>query len=68
MAVSLPQSVSRHLTLNAILKYKNHPNMNVLKIFFQPFWSFDFLYVEKKIFLKRLKNKAVQDSNIPLNS
>ena len=68
MAASLPQSVSRHLTLNAILKYKNHPNMNVLKIFFQRFWSFDFSYVEKKVFLKRLKDKAVQDSNIPLNS
>ena len=28
---SLPQSLSRHPTLNAILKYKHHPSMHVLK-------------------------------------
>ena len=30
---SLPQSLSRHPTLNAILKYKNHSSMHVIKRF-----------------------------------
>ena len=50
VTASLPQSVSRHPTLNAILKYKNHSNMNVLKIFFEHFSSFDFHMLKKYFF------------------
>ena len=49
---SLPQSLSRHPTSNAILKYKNHPSMHVIKIFFQRFLSFYFSHINKKAFLK----------------
>ena len=65
---SLPQSLSRHPTLTAILKYKNHPNMQVIKIFSQRFSSFYFSHADKSTVLKEIKklnlNKAVQDSDI----
>ena len=64
---SLSQSLSRHPTLNSILKYKNHPSMHVTKIFSQRFlkkcWQNTILKEIKKSNL----NKAVQDSNIPVN-
>ena len=69
MTDSLPQSLSRHPTLNAIFKYKNHPNMHVIKRFSQRFSSFYFSHVDKNTVLKEIKklnlNKAVQDSDIP---
>ena len=43
---SLPQRLLRHPTLNAILKYKNHPRMYVIKIFCQRFSSFCFSHVD----------------------
>ena len=62
---SLLQSLSRHPTLNAILKYKNHPSMLVIKRFSQRFSSFYFSHVDKNTVLKEIKklnlNKAVQD-------
>ena len=70
MTDSLPQSLSRHPTLNAILKYKNHPSMRVIKRFSQRFSSFYFSHVDKNTVLKEIKklnlNKAVQDSDIPV--
>ena len=54
---SLPQSLSRHPTLNAILKYKNHPSMRVIKRFSQRFSSFYFSYVDKNTVLKEIKNQ-----------
>ena len=70
MTDSLLQSLSRHLTLNAILKYKNHPRMHVIKIFSQRASSFYFSHIEKNTVFKEIKklnlNKAVQDSDIPL--
>ena len=67
---SLPQSLLRHPTLNAILKYKNHPSMHVIKRFCQRFSSFYFSHVDKNTVLKEIKklnlNKAVQDSDIPV--
>ena len=67
---SLPQSLSRHPTLNATLKYKNHPSMHVIKRFSQRFSSFYFSHVDKNTVLKEIKklnlNKAVQDSDIPV--
>ena len=53
---SLPQSLSRHPTLNVILKYKNHPSMHVIRRFPQHFSSFHFHILRKILFLKRLKN------------
>ena len=67
---SLPQSLSRHPTLNAILKYKNHQIMHVIKRFSQRFSSFYFSHVDKNTVLKEIKklnlNKAVQNSHIPV--
>ena len=67
---SFPQSLPRHPTLNAILKYKNHPDMHVIKRFSQRFSSFYFAHVEKNTVLKEIKkvnlNKTVQDSDIPV--
>ena len=44
---SLPQSLSRHPTLNAIFKYKNHQRVRVIKRFSQRFSSFYFSHVDK---------------------
>ena len=70
MTDSLPQSLSRHPTLNAMLKYKNYPSMRVIKRFSQRFSSFYFSHVDKNTVLKEIKklnlNKAVQDSDIPV--
>ena len=67
---SLYQSLSRHPTLNTIIKYKNHPGMHVIKIFSQLFSSFYFSHFDKNSVLKKFKNlnlnKAVQDSDIPV--
>ena len=69
MTDSLPQSLSRHTTLNTILKYKNHPSTHVMKNFSQHFLSF-FSHIDKNTILKEIKklnlNKAVQDSDIPV--
>ena len=66
---NLRQSLWRHPTLNAILKYKNHLSMHVIKRFSQRFSSFYFAHVEKNTVIKEIKklnlNKAVQDSDIP---
>ena len=51
---SLPQSLSKHPTLNAILKYKNHPSMHVIKIFSKRFSSFYFSHVDKNAVLKEI--------------
>ena len=62
---SLPQSLSRHPTLNAILKCKNHPSMHVIKRFSQHFSSFYFSHVDQNTVFKEIKklnlNKVEQD-------
>ena len=56
---SLPQSLSRHPTLNTnintILKYKNHSSMRVIKRFSQRFSSFYFPHVDKNTVLKEIR-------------
>ena len=52
---SLPQSLFRNPALNAVLKYKNHPSMHVMKKFSERFSSFYFSYVDKNTFLKEIK-------------
>ena len=68
---SLPHSLSSHPTLKAILKYKDHSSIPVIKRFSQRISSFYFLTVDKNTVLKEIKklnsNKAVQDTDIPVN-
>ena len=52
---SLPQSLFRNPALNAVLKYKSHPSMHVMKKFSERFSSFYFSYVDKNTFLKEIK-------------
>ena len=65
MTDSLPQSLWRHPTLNAILKCKNHPSMHVIKRFSQHFSSFYFSHVDQNTVFKEIKklnlNKVEQD-------
>ena len=67
---SLPHSLSSHPTLKAILKYKDHPSIPVIKRFSQRISSFYFSTVDKDTVLKEIKklnsNKAVQDTDIPV--
>ena len=62
---SLPQSLSRHPTLNAILKCKNHPSMHVIKRFSEHFSSFYFSHVDQNTVFKEIEklnlNKVEQD-------
>ena len=61
----LPHSLSRHPTLNAILKYKDPPSIRVIKRV-----SERFLPVYKNTFRKEIgkleSNKAVQNIHIPV--
>ena len=70
MTDSPPQSLSRHPTLNAILKYKTHSSIHLIKIFSQSFLRFYFSHVDKNTVPKEIKklnfNKAVQESDIPV--
>ena len=67
---SLPQNLSRHPTLDTILKYKHQPSMHVIKRFSKRFSSFYFSNVDKNTILKEIKkldlNKAVQNLDIPV--
>ena len=65
----LPHSLSRHPTLNAVLKYKDHPSICVIKNVCQRFSSFHLSTVDKNTVLKEIRklksNKAVQETDIP---
>ena len=65
---NLPPNLSRHPTLKAILKYKNHPNISIIKRFSERFSSFHFSQVDKNTVLKEIMklrlNKSVQDTDI----
>ena len=69
---NLPRILSKHPTLNAIMKYKNHPSMDVISHveISHGLSSFYFSHIDKKTVLngiKKLKfSKAVQDSDIPV--
>ena len=67
---SLRQSLLRQPALNAILKYKSHPTMHVIKSFSQSFSGFYFSHVDKSTVLIEIKklnlNKAVRDSELPV--
>ena len=53
---SLPRILSKHPTLNAIMKYKNHPSMDVIKKFLMVYQVFIFHILTKKLLLTRLKS------------
>ena len=50
---NLPPNLSRHPTLKAILKYKNHPNISIIKRFLNVFQVFTFHKLIKIQFLKK---------------
>ena len=67
---NLPRILSKHPTLNAIMKYKNHASMDVIKKISHGLSSFYFSRIDKKTVLNEIKklklSKAVQDSDIPV--
>ena len=67
---NLPPNLSRHPTLKAILKYKSHPSISIIKRFSELFSSFHFSQVDKNTVLKEITklslNKSVQDTDIPV--
>ena len=67
---NLPPNLSRHPTLKAILKYKNHSSISIIKRFSERFSSFHFSQVDKNKVLKEIINlslyKSVQDTDIPV--
>ena len=67
----LPHSLSRHPTLIALLKYKDHPSIRVIKRFSRRFFQvLNFEQVVKNTVLKEIRklksNKVVQDTDIPV--
>ena len=72
LLITIPHSLSRHPTLNAILKYKDHPSIRAIKIVSQRFSSFYFSPVDKNTVLKEIRklkpSKAVQDTDITVKN
>ena len=68
----ISHGLSSHPTLKAILKYKNHPSMKVIKSFSTRFSSFYLSHDDKNTILKEIRklkmNKAVQDTGIPVKT
>ena len=67
---SLPHSLSSHPTLKAILKYKDHPSIPVIKRFSQRISSFYFSTVDKNTVLKEIKKlnsnkEAIESPKFP---
>ena len=65
-------SLARPSTLNAILKYKDHPSIRVIKRVSQRFLSFYFSPVDNNTVLKKIRklksNKTVQGTDIPVKN
>ena len=59
-----------HHALQAIMKYRNHPSINIIRHFSQRYSSFYFSQVEKNTVLKEIRRlsskKAVQETDIPV--
>ena len=62
--------LSNHHALQAIMKYRNHPSINIISHFSQRYSSFYFSQVEKNTVLKEIRRlsskKAVQETDIPV--
>ena len=52
---NLHNRLSSHPTLRAIVKYRNHPIINIIRCFLLSFLSFHFLHVDKNFVLKKIK-------------
>ena len=68
----LPLSLSRHPTLIALLKHKDHPSIRAIKRVSQPFPSFFLSPVDKNAVFKEIRklksNKAAQEADIPVKT
>ena len=66
----LHSKFSSHPALQAIMKYRNHPSINIIRHFSQRYSSFYFSQVEKNTVLKEIRRlsskKAVQETDIPV--
>ena len=66
----LHNRLSSHPALQAIMKYRNHPSINIIRHFSQRYSSFYFSQVEKNTVLKEIRRlsskKAVQETDIPV--
>ena len=62
--------LSSHHALQAIMKYRSHPSINIIRPFSQSYSSFYFSQVEKNTVLKEIRRlsskKAVQETSIPV--
>ena len=66
----LHSRLSSHPALQAIMKYRNHPSINVIRHFSQRYSSFYFSQAEKNTVLKEIKRlsskKAIHETDIPV--
>ena len=66
----LHSRLSSHPALQAIMKYRNHPSISIIRHFSQRYPSFYFSQVEKNTVLKEIgrlsSKKAVQETDIPV--
>ena len=62
--------LSSHPALQVIMRYRNHPSINIIRCVWQRFSNFHFSHVDKNTVLKETKrlsaNKVIQDINIPV--
>ena len=59
---NLPPNLSRYPTLKAMLKYKNHPSISIIKRFSERFSSFHFSQVDKHTVLKEIMKLSLNKS------
>ena len=66
----LHSTFSSHPALQAIMKHRNHPSINIIRHFSQRYSSFYFSQVEKNAVLKEIRRlsskQAVQETDIPV--
>ena len=62
--------LSSHPALPVIVKYKNHPKINIIRRFLQHFLSFKFKHVDKNTIRKEIERliakKVIQDTGTPV--
>ena len=67
---NLPYGLSRHATLNGILKYKDHPSIRIIERVSQRFSSFYFSPVDENTVPNKIRNlksnKTLKDTDIPV--
>ena len=67
---NLHSRLSSNPVLQAIMKYRYHPSINIIRHYCQRFPSFYFSVVDINIVLKEIRKlsikKAIQDTDIPV--